>query len=152
MFFSLNLIKKIKPLIFIILIIPSFYWFIKLYLGKMGVNPIDSVIRQLGEFSLQLLILTLLITPLAELLNLKNLITIRRMIGLFAFYYICLHFSSYIILDHFFNWEFILKDIYKRPFITLGFSAFLLLIPLAITSNNSLIRKLTFKLLKMERW
>ena len=70
------------------------------------------------------------------------------MIGLFAFFYICLHFSSYIILDHFFNWKFILKDIYKRPFITLGFSAFLLSIPLAITSNNTLVRKLTFKLWK----
>jgi len=145
---ELSLIKKIKPILFIILISPSFYWFINLYLGNMGINPIDETIRKLGEFSLRLLILTLLITPIAKINSLRNLVSLRRMIGLFAFYYICLHLSSYIILDHFFNWDFILKDVYKRPFITLGFSSFLLTIPLALTSNNILVRKLTYKIWK----
>ena len=143
-----SLIKKIKPLLFILLIIPSIFWFIKLYNGQMGINPVDAIIHELGEFSLRLIILTLLITPLTQIKSLKNIIILRRMLGLFCFYYIFLHFISYIVLDHFFNWEFIVKDVYKRPFITLGFSAFLLTIPLATTSNNTLVRKLTYKIWK----
>ena len=100
---KISLVKKIKPILFIILITPFFYWFIKLYLGKMGVNPIDAIIRELGDFSLKLIILTLLITPLTEIKYLKNILILRRMIGLFAFFYISIHFSSYIILDHYFN-------------------------------------------------
>ena len=145
---KLSLIKKFKPFLFTILITPCFYWFSKLYLGEMGVNPIEATIHKLGEFSLRLLILTLLITPLTQISSLRNLQILRRMVGLFAFFYICLHLSSYIVLDHFFNWEFILKDVYKRPFITLGFLAFLFTIPLALTSNNTLITKLTYKVWK----
>jgi len=145
---KLNLIKKIKPFLFIILLAPGFYWFIKLYLGEMGVNPIEAIIRESGEFSLRLLILTLLITPLSQIKSLRNLQILRRMIGLFTFFYICLHLSSYIVLDHFFNWKFILKDIYTRPFIALGFFAFLFSVPLMITSNNLLARKLTYNVWK----
>ena len=145
---DLILIKKIKPLLFIVLLTPSFYWYVKLFMGKMGVNPIDSLIRELGEFSLQLIILTLLISPLIQIKLLRNLQSLRRMIGLFAFYYMCLHLSTYVIIDHYFNWDFILKDVYKRPFITLGFLAYILTIPLAITSNNAIVRKLTYRLWK----
>ena len=145
---KLNLILKVKPLLFILLFAPSIYWFASLYMGKMGINPIEKLIRELGEFSLQLLIITLCITPLSKIKILKNIIILRRMIGLFAFFYVCLHLSTYIIIDHFFNWEYILKDIYKRPFITFGFSAFLLMTPLALTSNNISIKKLSFKLWK----
>ena len=145
---KLNLILKVKPLLFILLLAPSIYWFASLYIGKMGINPIEKLIRELGEFSLQLLIITLCITPLSKIKILKNIIILRRMIGLFAFFYVCLHLSTYIIIDHFFNWEYILKDIYKRPFITFGFSAFLLMTPLALTSNNISIKKLSFKLWK----
>ena len=145
---KLNLILKVKPLLFILLFAPSIYWFASLYIGKMGINPIEKLIRELGEFSLQLLIITLCITPLSKIKILKNIIILRRMIGLFAFFYVCLHLSTYIIIDHFFNWEYILKDIYKRPFITFGFSAFLLMTPLALTSNNISIKKLSFKLWK----
>ena len=144
----LNLVKKFKPIIFFILLMPSIYWFIKFFTGQMGINPIDAIIRELGEFSLQLMILTLFVTPLTQIQMLRNIKILRRMIGLFAFYYICLHLTSYIILDHFFNWNFILKDIYKRPFITLGFLAFLLTIPLALTSNLYLVRKLSYKIWK----
>ena len=145
---KLSLILKVKPLLFILLFAPSIYWFASLYMGKMGINPIEKLIRELGEFSLQLLIITLCITPLSKIKILKNIIILRRMIGLFAFFYVCLHLSTYIIIDHFFNWEYILKDIYKRPFITFGFSAFLLMTPLALTSNNISIKKLSFKLWK----
>ena len=145
---KLDQVKKLKPILFIFFIIPSIYWLIKLILGQMGANPIDAIIRELGEFSLWLIILTLLITTLSKIRMLNNIESLRRMIGLFAFYYICLHFVSYIVLDHFFNWEFILKDVYKRPFITLGYLSFLFTIPLAITSNNILVRKLTYKVWK----
>ena len=145
---DLILIKKIKPLLFIVLLTPSFYLYVKFFMGKMGVNPIDSLMRELGEFSLQLIILTLLISPLIQIKLLRNLQSLRRMIGLFAFYYMCLHLSTYIIIDHYFNWDFILKDVYKRPFITLGFLAYILTIPLAITSNNTIVRKLTYRLWK----
>ncbi len=146
---KLIIVKIIKTFLFIILLTPSLYWYIKLYLGRMGINPIESIIHELGEFSLRLLILTLLITPLSQIYFFRNLKILRRMIGLFAFFYIFLHFSSYIILDHFFNWEQILKDIYKRPFITLGFISFLLTIPLAATSNDTVVKKLTYKVWKM---
>ena len=85
---------------------------------------------------------------LSEINFFRSLLNIRRMIGLFAFYYICLHFLTYIVLDHFFNWQFIIKDIIKRPFITFGFISFVLLIPLAFTSVNTLVKKLGYKLWK----
>ena len=100
---KLNLILKVKPLLFILLLAPSIYWFASLYMGKMGINPIVKLIRELGEFSLQLLIITLCITPLSKIKILKNIIILRRMIGLFAFFYVCLHLSTYIIIDHFFK-------------------------------------------------
>ncbi len=103
---------------------------------------------KLGEMALRLLIGTLLLSTLSKYSFFKPLINIRRMIGLFAFYYVILHFSTYIVLDHFFNWNFIIKDVVKRPFITFGFLSFLLLIPLALTSNNYMVKKLKFKLWK----
>ena len=121
MILKINLIKKFKPFLFLLLLTPCIFWIYKLINNQIGVNPIDSFIRKLGEFSLQLLIVTLLITPLSRIIFLKNIIHLRRTIGLFAFFYISLHLMSYIFLDHFFNWEYILKDILKRPFITIPF-------------------------------
>ena len=95
-----------------------------------------------------ILLFTLFISSLSEIKYFRSLIAIRRTIGLFAFFYVCLHFLSYIILDHFFNMEFIIKDIIKRPFITFGFISFLCLIPMAVTSFNKIIKKLGYKLWK----
>ncbi|MBI28888.1 MAG: Protein-methionine-sulfoxide reductase heme-binding subunit MsrQ [Alphaproteobacteria bacterium MarineAlpha5_Bin11] len=148
MYIKLNLVKKIKPLLFFLLLTPSIYWTTKFYLGDMGINPIDKIIREFGNFSLRLIIFTLFITPLAKIKALRSIEILRRMIGLFAFYYICLHFISYIFLDHFFNWNYILKDVYKRPFITFGFTSFILCIPLAATSNNKLIKRIGYKIWK----
>ena len=142
---KLSLVRKIKPLIFLILVFPSFYWFILFISGGMGVNPIDSLIRELGNFALRIIILTLLISPLSIFKPLKNIVVLRRMIGLFAFYYMTLHLSSYVVLDHYFNWDFLFKDIYKRPFISLGFFSFILTLPLAFTSNNIMLKKLRYK-------
>ena len=130
--------EKIKPLIIILLLIPSFYWTYLLFVGNLGVNPIEKLMDNLGEMALRLIIFTLFISSLSEIKYFRSLIAIRRTIGLFAFYYICLHFLSYIVLDHFFNMEFIIKDIIKRPFITFGFISFLCLIPMAVTSSFNL--------------
>ena len=142
---KLSLVRKIKPLIFLILVFPSFYWFILFISGGMGINPIDSLIRELGNFALRIIILTLLISPLSIFKPLKNIVVLRRMIGLFAFYYMTLHLSSYVVLDHYFNWDFLFKDIYIRPFISLGFFSFILTLPLAFTSNNIMLKKLRYK-------
>ena len=140
-----KLIKKIKPIIFILLLLPSIVWSYQFISGDLGVNPIERLMDELGQMALRLIIATLFISSLSELKILRSLVEMRRMIGLFAFYYVSLHFLSYIILDHFFDLRFIIKDIIKRPFITFGFLSFLALIPLASTSTKSLIKRLGYK-------
>ena len=108
----------------------------------LGANPIEVITHSTGDWTLILILATLTITPLRRLTRQYWLIGVRRMIGLFAFFYGTLHFLTYIWLDKFFDVHDILKDIAKRPFITVGFSAFVLLIPLAITSTAGWIRRL----------
>lgn len=110
--------------------------------GDLGANPIEAIIRQLGVWGLRLLIVGLAITPLSRLLRQPRLIRARRPIGLIAFGYIVLHLSTYIGVDQYFDWTSIWKDILKRPFITIGMAAFLLLTPMAATSFNAAIRRL----------
>ena len=102
----------------------------------------------LGEMGLRLIIATLIISSLSEFKKLRFLVDIRRMIGLFAFFYVACHFLTYIALDHFFDISFIIKDIIKRPFITFGFLSFVLLIPLALTSPKKMLKKLGYKVWK----
>ena len=108
----------------------------------LGANPIEVITHSTGDWTLILILTTLSITPLRQLTRQYWLIGGRRMIGLFAFFYGCLHFLTYIWLDKFFDVHEMLKDIAKRPFITVGFSAFVLLIPLALTSTAGSIRRL----------
>jgi sulfoxide reductase heme-binding subunit YedZ len=108
----------------------------------LGANPIEVITHSTGDWTLILILTTLSITPLRRLTRQYWLIGIRRMIGLFAFFYAFLHFLTYIWLDKFFDFHEMLKDIAKRPFITVGFSAFVLLIPLALTSTAWSIRRL----------
>ena len=140
--------KKIKPIIFLLVISPSFIWSYQLIIGTLGVNPIEKLMDSLGEMALRLIVLTLLISSLSELKKFRFLIEVRRMIGLFAFFYVSCHFLTYIALDHFFDMTFIIKDIIKRPFITFGFISFVFLIPLAITSPKIILKKLGFKIWK----
>jgi sulfoxide reductase heme-binding subunit YedZ len=110
--------------------------------GDLTANPVEFYQHQTGDWTLRFLVFTLSITPLRKILNLPELIRFRRMLGLFAFFYVCLHFLTYLGPDQSFNVAGMWKDVVKRPFITVGFAAFLLLIPLAVTSTAGWIRRL----------
>jgi len=140
--------KKIKPLIFLAILSPSLYWSYQIIDGSLGVNPIEKLMDNLGKMALRLILLTLFISSLSEFKKLRFLIEVRRMIGLFAFFYASCHFLTYIVLDHFFDINFIIKDIIKRPFITFGFMSFVFLIPLVITSPKKMLKKIGFKIWK----
>ena len=146
--FSTRNFNRSKPVLFILILFPSLLWAHQFVTGNLGVNPIEKLMDELGLMALRLIIITLMITTLSNIKPLKSIVVLRRMIGLFAFYYVCLHFSTYIVLDHFLDMQFIIQDIIKRPFITFGFISFLFLIPLASTSTNNMIKRLGFKLWK----
>ena len=109
---------------------------------NLGPNPIEFITRDLGDGTLIFLMITLAVTPLRRLTGWQWLIKLRRMLGLFAFFYASLHFATYIWLDQFFDLQDMVKDIIKRPFITVGFLAFVCLIPLAGTSTNAMVKRL----------
>ncbi|PHR60898.1 MAG: sulfoxide reductase heme-binding subunit YedZ [Robiginitomaculum sp.] len=110
--------------------------------GSLGANPIEATNRFLGDTALRVLLITLAVTPLRDLTGWIKLTRLRRMIGLFAFFYVSLHLTSYFGMDLLFSVKALLKDITKRTYITLGMTAFVLLIPLALTSTNGMIRRL----------
>jgi len=110
--------------------------------GGLGANPIEFITHSTGTWTLTGLMVTLSVTPLRRLTGRAELVRYRRMLGLFTFFYACLHFITYIWLDQFFDPAAIAKDIVKRPFITVGFTAFMLLIPLAVTSTHAMMRRL----------
>jgi sulfoxide reductase heme-binding subunit YedZ len=109
---------------------------------QLGANPIEFITHFTGDWTIRFLVIVLTITPARQLLGLPDLIRFRRMTGLFAFFYGCLHFLTYIWLDKFFDLADTWKDVVKRPFITVGFLAFVLMIPLAVTSTAGWIRRL----------
>ncbi|HRD46398.1 MAG TPA: protein-methionine-sulfoxide reductase heme-binding subunit MsrQ [Caulobacter sp.] len=114
----------------------------RVFAGELGANPIETLIRQLGVWGLRLLIVGLAITPAARIFRMPVLIRFRRTVGVFAFSYLLLHLLNYVVTDQWFDWAAIGKDILKRPFITVGMIAFVLLVPLAATSTNRALRKL----------
>ena len=134
--------RYLKPVIFLACLLPLARLGWKAFDSGLGANPIQVITFSTGKWTLIFLLLTLSITPLRKLTKQYWLIQYRRMIGLFAFFYGCLHFTTYIWLDQFFDLHSVYKDIYKRPFITVGFTAFVLMIPLAATSTQRAIRKL----------
>jgi len=136
------MIRWIKVGIFIACLIPLGLLGWDAYTQNLGANPIEKITHTTGDWTLRLLLVTLSVTPLCKLLGIPALIKFRRMLGLFAFFYSCLHFTTYIWLDKFFNLHEMLVDVAKRKFITLGFTAFVLLIPLALTSTRGWIRRL----------
>lgn len=139
---SAGAIRAIKAVVFALALLPFARLVGGFFLDRLGVNPIETITRSTGTWTLVFLLITLTVTPLRRITGWNWLLRLRRMLGLFAFFYVCLHFTTYIWLDQFFDWRGIVKDIAKRPFITVGFSAFVLLIPLAATSTNAMVKRL----------
>lgn len=134
--------KWTKAVLFLICFLPLTAIIWPFARGYTLANPLEFIQHGTGDWTLRFLLITLTITPLRQLLHLPELIRFRRMLGLFAFFYACLHFTTYLWFDKLFDPREIWKDVYKRPFITVGFLAFTLLIPLAITSTAGWIRRL----------
>jgi sulfoxide reductase heme-binding subunit YedZ len=132
----------IKPIVFLACLLPFLMLAYAAFMGSLGVNPVETLTRETGGWTLKFLLITLSVTPLRKITGQNWLIKLRRMFGLYVFFYALLHFTTYIWFDQYFDWAAILKDIPKRPFITVGFSAFVLLIPLALTSTNKMMKRL----------
>ena len=135
----------LKALLFLLCLVPLAKLALEIFgVGRMslGANPIEELIHRLGIWGLNFLLITLTVTPLRQLTGKGWLLRFRRMFGLFAFFYVFLHFLTYAGLDQRFDLPVIFEDIVERPFITVGFTAFLLLIPLALTSTNAMMRRL----------
>lgn len=129
-----------KVIVFILCLIPLSLLFIDMITNNMGANPVEKMTRFTGKWGLIFLLITLSITPLRKLFQLPVLLKVRRMLGLYSFFYLLLHFLIWFWLDHNFDTIEMLKDVAKRPFILAGFSAFILMIPLALTSFNKAIK------------
>jgi len=136
------MVRRFKPFVFLTCLLPLARLGWKAYMGLLGANPIEVITHSTGDWTLIFLLITLAVTPLRKLTGQPWLIRYRRMFGLFAFFYVTLHFLTYIWLDKFFNVHDMLADIAKRKFITVGFTGFVLLIPLALTSTSGWIRRL----------
>ena len=151
----LNINKSNTYILKFILFVTCLLPFIVLVYGAitddLGTNPVEALTHETGEWALRFLLITLAITPLRRLLNINWLIKFRRMLGLFVFFYATLHFITYIWLDQYFDIQEILIDIPKRPFITVGFVSFLLLVPLALTSTNAMQKRLKKKWLTLHK-
>ncbi len=138
----LLLSKWAKVAVFLICLSPLAYLAWRAYRSELTANPVEFIQHFTGNWTLRFLLITLSVTPLRRILNLPDLIRFRRMLGLFAFFYVCLHFLTYIGPDQSFDLAGMWKDVAKRPFITVGFLGFVLLIPLALTSTKGWIRRL----------
>ncbi len=132
----------LKPALFIAALVPVAYMIWAAVTGNLTANPIQELEHETGLWTLRFLCLTLAVTPLRRVTGWNSLIRFRRMLGLYAFFYGTLHFLSYVVLDQFFAFQTMLVDVTKRPYITVGFTGFVLMIPLAVTSTAGMIRRL----------
>ena len=135
-------LRRVKIVLFIAATIPFLRLVVFTFNDWLGANPVEFITRNTGDWTLYFLCITLAVTPLRRLTGWNWLVRLRRMVGLFAFFYAFLHFMTFLWFDHFFDVAEMLKDVVKRPFITVGFAAFVLLIPLAATSTNAMIKRL----------
>ena len=134
-------VTALKAVVFVLSLLP-FFNLIWLTASGQLVEPLQYITRATGDWTLYFLCITLAVTPLRRLTKWNWLLKLRRMVGLYAFFYGLLHFTTFLWFDHFFDVQEMLKDVVKRPFITVGFIAFVLLIPLAVTSTNGMVRRL----------
>lgn len=142
----------LKLLVFVLALVPLATLVWSVLTQNAGPNPIETIEKETGEWSLRFLLLSLAMTPLAELFKSIWPVRLRRMIGLFAFFYVLVHFLGYAVLDQYLNVSDILADVIEKPFITVGFIAFLLLLALAVTSNKFMVRKMKSRWKALHRW
>ena len=135
-------IVRIKAVTFVFCLAPLGLLIWRGFNDGLTANPIEFITHTTGWWTLAFLMITLSVTPVRKVLDIPWLLRLRRMLGLYAFFYATLHFLTWLVVDQFFDWGAIVKDIIKRPYITVGFTAFLLLLPLAATSTNAMVRRL----------
>ena len=145
-------LKRLKAVLFAVCLLPLARLFVLGFSDALGANPIEFVIRSNGTWALSFLLITLAITPLRRLTGASWLAGWRRLLGLYAFFYASLHVAAYVWLDQWFDWGAIGKDILKHPFILAGLVAFLLLIPLAVTSTNAMLGRLGKRWKSLHQW
>ena len=143
--------KYFKPSIFFLSLIPFLIIVYKIYFNQLGPEPVDRIINHFGEWTLIFILLTLSMTPLKKITKSLEWIKFRRMLGLFAFFYASIHMLSYVGLDYRFDFEPLINDVLKKKFVFIGFSAWLLLVPLAITSSDKMLRLLRHNWKKLHR-
>lgn len=143
--------KVYKPVLFAAALTPFLWLAYRAFQGDLGVNPAETLQLETGIWTLRFLLITLAVTPLRRITGWNRLIQFRRMLGLFAFFYASVHFLTYLVLDQYFAFDRMLADVAKRPFITAGFVAFVLMIPLALTSTKGWIRRLGRRWLLLHR-
>ena len=134
------MIKYFKPFVFILCLWPLGIIILDIYYNNLGAEPVKKIMNHFGEWTLIFICLTLSMSPLKRITNLSFWIKFRRMLGLFVFFYATIHLLTYVGLDYRFDWEPIINDVLKKKYIFIGFSAWLLLIPLAATSSQKMIR------------
>src|SRR5882724_8817365 len=139
---SFIMLTRFKVAVFLACLIPLGQLLYNAWADDLTANPIEFITHFTGDWSLIFLLATLSVTPLRKILGWNKVIKFRRMLGLFAFFYVLLHFSTYMVLDHFFDFHAIAKDVIKRPYVTAGFTGLVLMIPLAMTSTAAMIRRL----------
>ena len=135
-------VRRVKPWVFAACLIPLGMLVWRAFTGDLSANPIEFITHRTGDWTLRFLLIALAVTPARRLFGWSWAAGFRRMFGLFAFFYALLHFSTYLVLDFFFAFDLILDDIVERRYVTAGFAGFVLLVPLAVTSTNAMIRRL----------
>lgn len=144
-------IIALKIAVFLLALLPISLLLLRAYNNQLGANPIETITDSTGIWTLRMLAITLAISPLRMLTGATVLLRFRRMLGLFSFFYASLHFLTYIWLDQYFDWPFIVEDIIEHPYVIVGFCAFLILLSLAITSPQQMVRKLGKNWKKLHR-
>ena len=134
--------RALKPVVHVLCLVPLAWIVYRTFTNDLGANPVEAIIRYLGDWALRFLLIALAVTPVRILTGWNIVGRLRRILGLYAFAYVVLHLCGYVVLDHFFDWVTIWKDIVKRTYITVGMAALLMLLPLAVTSTDGMVRRL----------
>jgi len=142
----------LKCLVFLVALVPFFLLVEKTFTDELGADPVETLTKSTGIWTLKFLLITLAMTPIKRLLGVAWPMKLRRMLGLFCFFYATLHLGVYLIFDHDFDWAAILKDVVKRPYITAGFSAFVILLLLAVTSSKAMMKRLGKRWKSLHQW